>query len=348
MKNKRAVVEDKRKMRLEEVEFPEVKGNPVIKVSYAGICGSDVDFFREGGPWTGVVPGHEYTGVIVDPGESDFKVGDRVLGHTQNVANEPCGQCEACLSGNRDKCDNRVVKICIGAEIERPGAYSEYVTWFPSAMFKIPDGVPSDVAALVEPMAVSLHANIKGGTKAGDKVLVMGGGIIGMACAEWARSFGATEIVMTDVSDEKREVIKGMNVVDHILDAKAKDLPEQFEKLVPGGFDKVYDCVVLENTIDLGITSLKRWGTFIFVGLGNKGKIPINMWEFYIRQLNMVYSKGHTPDEFMTVLSSMQYGKLNAEKYITKKVKLDDIQKTMEEITDGAYPYFKVLIEGEK
>ena len=213
-----------------EIREGELKSNgcAVLQVTHVGVCGTDTSYWHEGERYRGVVIGHEYSGVVVAPGTNRaLKPGDRVAGYTQNVFQEPCGHCEACLAGDWDHCTNRRVFTWKGGELGHPGAYSQYTTWFPHSLVKLPDNVTNEEGAMAEPFAVGLHAIQVSQVKPNDRVLILGGGIIGMSCAEWARTFGASEITVSELNPQKREIIRGYQVADHVVAADAPDLEQQ-------------------------------------------------------------------------------------------------------------------------
>lgn len=343
MKNKWAKIVGDKQFKVEEVDFPAVNGNPIVKVTHCGICGSDVHYWQDSRGNVGTVPGHEYTGIIEDPGLTDFKKGDRVLGYSQNSYNEPCGVCDTCLSGNRDACTNRIIRVGIGNEPERPGAYSEYVTWFPKGFFKLPDNVSNEEAATVEPMAVGLHAVKFAGIQTNDNVLIMGGGIIAQACAEWARACGAGVITMTETNDKKLKTIKDFGIVNHVLNGLDPEIDQQVKSIYPDGIDVFFDCVALNSTVALGLRNIKRIGTGVMVGV-NMHELSIDYFPALLKHVKLFWSKGHVPNDFQAVLQSMASGKLSMKKYITKHIKLDDVQAAFEHI-DTENEDFKVMIE---
>lgn len=345
MLTKRAKLIGKQKFVVEQVPFSKVNGNPIVKVTHVGVCGSDVHYWEEGEctDQGGVVLGHEYTGIIEDPGISVFQKGDRILGYTQNPYAEHCGWCEKCLNGKFEQCTNRIVRIALGCEPEHPGAYSEYLTWYPSAMWKLPDNVDSDEAALVEPAAVALHAVGLSEIRPGAKVLVIGGGIIAQCIAEWARTFGAEKIVMTEMNPTKIQKIREFGVVDVVLKADDPELKEKLIARAPEGYDLFFDVVAAEKPLNLAISLLKRGGIGVLVGLSFH-PVKVDLYQTVVFQKRLQGSKGHTPEDFKAVLRALAAGKINLKKYISRRITLDDVQQTFESIKQSGDD-FKVLIE---
>lgn len=345
MKTKRARLVGKQEFIIEEVPFPKVNGNPIVKVTHVGVCGSDIHYWEEGigTEGEGIVLGHEYAGIIEKSGISGLKEGQRVVGYTQNPEKESCGWCENCQKGDFDHCTNRLVKIALGCEPEHPGAYSEYITWYPGAIYPLPETVSNEEAAMIEPAAVGLHAVGLSGIRPGDKVLILGGGIIAMCVAEWARIYGAGEIVLTELNKEKLEKIRSFGVVDKALDADAPDLKERLENEAPDGFDIFFDCIAVEKPLNMAVRLLKRDGIGILVGV-NFHPVKFDLYETVVFQKRLQGSKSHTPDEFKAVLRAMASGKLDMKKYVSRRVDLEDIQSVFEEIRHNGND-FKVIIE---
>lgn len=339
-----AVITGDKKIEIMEKPIPKVNKVPLVKVTHVGICGSDVHYWEEGSKFKGVVLGHEYTGIIEeDNSDSGLKKGDRVVGYTQNSFNEACGKCDACLKGNFDNCTNRTVKIALGCEIEHPGAYSEYVSWFPQGFFKIPDSVSNEEAALIEPAAVALHAVRLAEVQAGDKVVVFGGGIIGACVAEWVKVFGASNIIIIEKSKEKVAALEELKIASTVLCSDEENIKEKLMQLSNGGFDLFFDCVGISSTINLGLQTLKRGKTGIGVGV-NFDLVPVSYYDIVVRQLRLQGSKGHVPEEFKMVLRALENKTINLEKYISKRIAFEDIQEAMESIKNDPRN-FKVLID---
>ena len=330
---KQAVWTGDRQVEIRQVPMPQVNGSPIIRVTDVGICGSDVHFWEEGSQHLGVHAGHEYSGVIYDPGTSGLKKGDRVVGYTQNPKNESCGRCPHCLRGDFAHCENRIVKIGIGSEPEHPGAFAEYVSWFPSGVFLLPDSVSNEEAALIEPAAVALHAMSLSEMKPGANILILGGGIIGQCVAEWARMYGAGTIVLTETNPKKISFIRNAGIVDHVLNGLDPDVETQINALLPGGMDLFFDCVALESPFNMAIRNLKRGGTGVLVGV-SMHPVSFDYYSTVVYQKRLQGSKGHVPADFQAVLAALTHGTIHLEKYITRRIRLDDLQQGFERIRE--------------
>ena len=156
---------------------------PIVKVEYCGICGSDVHSWEIADRTKGLVMGHEYSGIVVDPGDSTtLKVGDRVTCSPIT----PCGECEWCKMGRDDLCPQDYYSPGTFFK-EVPGAMADYMQLGKSAYVKkLPDNMTLRAAALIEPANIGLRACQSVNVEKGDKVLVAGGGIIGVMAAQFA------------------------------------------------------------------------------------------------------------------------------------------------------------------
>ena len=199
-KMKAAVMTGPLKMEWEERDIPiPGPGELLIKLEYVGVCGSDLHFYSDGrlanwvpdGP---LVLGHEPGGVVVEvgPGVEGFTVGDRVA----LEPGVPCGHCEDCLKGHYNLCQHVKFMAIPG---ERDGVFSEYCTHAASMTFHLPDNVSTMEGALMEPLAVGMHACELSNAKIGQSAVVLGCGCIGLVTIMSLRARGITEIYAADI-----------------------------------------------------------------------------------------------------------------------------------------------------
>jgi threonine dehydrogenase-like Zn-dependent dehydrogenase len=177
---KAALYKDIKKVETGEIKKPEIKDKEaLIKVKYAGICGTDIHIYKGLHPraTAPLVMSHEFSGIVEEIGtkRKDIKMGDRV------VINPliSCGNCFPCREGHPHICPNLNL---VG--IDQNGGFAEYTKVNSDKLFKIPDALPMDLAALMEPVAVAVHAVRKSKLSLGDKVAVIGGGPIGQLISQ--------------------------------------------------------------------------------------------------------------------------------------------------------------------
>ena len=200
---KAAVLTGARSITVKEGPAPEVGAGQIgIDVSACGVCGSDIHMWKAGKGWgKGETPdftmGHEFCGVVTDPGESKFQKGDRVV----FWANLYCGECDMCRAGQEHLCravdgTNYIGFVC-------NGAYAEKFAGPAKNAYLLPDSVSDVAAGPIDPLMVAYHAVRKSGIKLGDKVLVAGTGIIGLMIGELAKKAGASYVALEKRSDRK-------------------------------------------------------------------------------------------------------------------------------------------------
>ena len=213
---KAALLENVKKFKIGEIEEPKPDNNKVIiDIIKTGICGSDLHNWNAGNP-KGLVMGHEFTGKVVNPGSrQDLKIGDRVTA----LPISPCGHCEACETGNPQYCKETWTHA-IGLSLDNPGGLTRQIAVRPDMVIKLPDNVSDEEGAMVEPTAVGLHAIHLADIKVGDKVLVVGGGIIGLVSAMFAKLEGAEYVAVSETNPARGQKSVKLGVADEWFDAK--------------------------------------------------------------------------------------------------------------------------------
>ena len=178
------------------------------------------------------------------------------------------------------------------------------------------------------------------------KVLILGGGIIGMSCAEWARTFGASEITVSELNPQKREIIRGYQVADHVVAADAPDLEQQLLDISGGGYDLLIDCVGVPSAFNTGLRALKPefYMRATAVGLPH-AQFPLDYERLVLKQVLLRGSKGHNFDEFKTVINAMASGRISVKKYISRRIKLEEVQAGFEAMKAARGLDTKVIIE---
>lgn len=340
---KAVAIKDVKKLEVVEVEEPKADlENVLIAVKKSGICGSDIHNWDSGAP-TDLVMGHEFSGVVIDPGSrEDLEEGDRVTA----LPISPCGKCHACLKGNPQFCEH-TWDNAVGLAVTNPGGYAPMLKVRPDMVIKLPNVVSFDEGAMVEPIAVSLHAIHLADIKVGDKVLVVGGGIIGLACAMFAKEEGASIVVLSETNDLRGKKGLSLNVCDKYLNPTNPKYQEEINKIVPEGFDVVIDAVGNSPAVSSALMAAKTGGTVVLVGVSSK-PIEIPTVLAVLHELNVKGAIAYTKEEFETVIDLIAYNKIDAKKFIDDIVPLQRVQESFERLTSGKDEAIKILIDPNK
>lgn len=325
---------------IKEIEEPVSKdGKVIVDILKTGICGSDIHYWDKGEP-VGLVMGHEFCGVVVDPGDRiDLKVGDRVTA----LPISPCGKCEACLKGDVQYC-SETWNQAVGLSLENPGGLTKRIAIRADMVLKIPDNMSDEEAAMVEPLAVGLHAAHLGRIAVGDDVLVVGGGIIGLASAMFAKLEGASNVVLTETNPKRGEKAVKLGVADKWYNAlEEKTVPELIAS-TNGGFDVVIECVGNSAAVNSAITMVKPGGIVVLVGVATDA-IPTYTVMAVMKELILQGAIAYTYNEFKSCIKLIADKKIDVKKFIDDIVPLEMVQKSYERLTSGDDAAVKILVD---
>lgn len=328
---------------IKEVNEPVADGqNVIIDVKKTGICGSDIHYWDAGEP-QGLIMGHEYCGVVTNPGaRMDLKVGDRVTA----LPISPCGSCQACLSGNPQYCPNTWT-YATGLAVTNPGGLAPKMAIRPDMVLKVPDNVTDDEVAMVEPTAVGLHAIHLADIKIGDKVLVIGGGIIGLVTAMLAKLEGASYVALSETNKARGEKAVRLGVADQWFDAKDTKMVEKLVTMTNGGFDIVLDCCGNSPAVGTALMTVRPGGKTILVGI-SLGTVTIPAVVAVMKELTIQGAIAYTKEEFQTCIDLMASKKIDMTKFVDDIVGLADVQKAYERLTSGTDDAVKILVDPNK
>lgn len=318
---KAAVYHGSGDLRVEEVPVRKLKDNEVkIQVKYCGICGTDIHIFHGDGGCCDVtpplVPGHEFSGVVaeVGAGVKAVKVGDRVTGDP----NDMCGECYFCKNGMQHFCKNN---IGIGTTVD--GGFAEYVIMREKQAYKVSDDLSFIEAAMAEPISCCLHGIDLCNIKAGDTVLVMGGGPIGMIMMQLAKNAGASKVIMSEPVEEKREQalkLGATKTIDPLHEDVEAVLAEYCENV-----NVVIECVGNVHTQADAVRFAGRGATIMYFGLAApEESFPIRPDDIFKKELHIT-SSYINPYSFERAIQILESGTVELESLITNVVPLDDI-----------------------
>jgi (R,R)-butanediol dehydrogenase/meso-butanediol dehydrogenase/diacetyl reductase/L-iditol 2-dehydrogenase len=306
-----------------------------IKVAYCAICGSDPHLVE--GIFSKNVPfglGHELSGVIVELGpkatKKGLKVGDRVAGNFLKF----CGTCYYCANGQEQFCEN-------SKEYSRPGM-SEYIVWHEAQVYKLPDNIGLKEGCLLEPVSIAVRLMDKVNLKFGQRVLIVGGGPIGLLACQSIAMSGASNLTLAEPIADRRDLALKFGA-DHVIDPIATNIKEAAMELTDGrGFDVVIDCSGSPKAVyDLPFVTA-RGGSLIYAAMyPNDFEMPLNIYKCcYFNELNItgMYVAPYAYPRALQMLPKMQL-----EDFTSKVFFIDDAVEAFKAQITGKYP--KILIQ---
>lgn len=311
-------------MQIETVPDPAPKPRQlVLRVGYCGICGTDLHSTREGPAVLpcGSILGHEFAGEVVAVGRelsADWQGGERVCA----LPFLGCGRCAACITGRPFECPE---VLLTGLQV--PGGFAEYVTTGERETVRIPDALDLQHAALVEPMAVGLHAVRIAGLQAGQRVLITGAGPIGLAVLLWARALGARNVVISEFSPERRALAARLGA-DAVIDP-AQALGAQFADAAGAPPDMIFECVGAPGLLAQCVDAAPRRSRIVAVGVCEQ---PDTFMPFpaLLKELEIRFAIAYTRDDFETTIAMLATGRLDAGALVTHVVSLSELPAAFE------------------
>ena len=304
-----AVLHGARKIQVESVPPPEIKpGMVLLRVRRAGICGSDLHYFEHGYcaafvPTRPFILGHEFTAEVTAVGEGvdSPKPGARV---TANPARS-CGFCQACKSGRPNLCRKIIMLGSASTKPPTDGAFAEFVTVRADQCHVLPPELDDGIGAMMEPLAVALHAVKRAGSVSGKHVLVMGGGPIGLLTAMTARAFGAVPVALSDIVPARRKLALDFGA-DAALDPAAKNLAEEVAALTGDGFDVILEASGARSALRQAFDLVRPGGTIVQIGTLGAEDVPLPANLVMNREINFIGSMryGNVFDEAIRLAAS--------------------------------------------
>jgi L-iditol 2-dehydrogenase len=328
------------KVILEDVEIPNFNDKQVlIKVKRIGICGSDIHAYYGKHPYISypIVQGHEFSGEIARLGDKvqGLAEGDRVTVMPQLV----CGECYPCRHGNYHICDDLKVIGC-----QADGAAREYIPVDHQLVVTLPSGMNFDYGAMVEPVAVGVHAVKRLGDVRGMNLLILGAGPIGNLTAQSAKGLGAKSVLVTDISDSRLEIAKICRIV-HTLNVAFENLEDKVDEYFgPDGADAILECVGVEETIAIAI-HLARKGTDIVVVGVFREKAALDVGLVQDKELRMIGTLMYQAEDYRIAINLIQSKIVNLDPLISQHFAFEDYPKAFEYIEQHQDKTMKVLID---
>ena len=331
---------------MEAREAPMPKPGPddvLIKIQSVGVCGSDLHYYSKGSIGDFIVKfpfvlGHEAAGVITEVGENvtTLKPGDRVC----MEPGVPCMKCEECLTGNYNLCKD----VRFWATPPYDGVLSEYVTHPAAFTFRIPDHMSFTEGALVEPLAIGLHACNTGGVKLGHTVAIVGAGCIGLVTLLAAKAYGATRIIVGDVLEKRLNKALELGAAA-VVNTKEEDFAQKVLELTGGrGADVCIDCAGFSPTVDACLSAAKPAGTVVIVGMGADRVDGFNTSIMSTKEL-VVKSIFRYRNLYPTAINAIAGGLINVGAIVSHRFTFDDTINAFSTCTKDIRNVVKGVIE---
>ena len=341
-----AVLAGPERIEVKQVSVPDVgPGMIEIAVKACGVCGSDVHMWKAGHGWGPMaqakdfIMGHEFCGVVTHPCDGPFEVGERVT----FWANLYCGECDMCRAGQEQLCrevngQNYMGFVCDGAYAER------FVGPWRNA-YRLPDTVSDVAAGLIDPLMVAYHAVRRSGIRLHERVLVVGGGIIGQLTAELAKKAGASFVALSKVSEIKTQRARELGVFDAYFDGNAPDRAKQFHEATDGGFDIAIEAVGSGHALATCLDAVRPGGKIVMIGNSIAPEIPFAMNRAVLQEISLIGSVSCTRVEFEETIDLIAKGMIDPTRYVTEVLPLEGLQHAFERQTDPNDPALKFVVK---
>ena len=307
-------------------------GEVVLRIEAVGICGSDMHAWHGHDPRRkpGLVLGHEFVGAIAESAAPGFDTGMRFTGNPLIT----CGTCEYCVQGRNNLCANRTM---VG--MTRPGAFAEFMSIPAASLIAMPQDLPARDAALTEPAATAWHAiNLTMRALARPmhecRVLVIGGGAIGMLSALLLRHLGALDVTLAELNVLRREAV-ARHAGCTVVDPRATPLPE-------AAFDVVIDAVGAKATRTQSFTAIKPGGVVMHVGLQDWAS-EIDMRKLTLSEITLLGTYTYTTADLRATVAALAKGAFGDLSWVEERALADGPQAFLD-LDQGRCASAKVIL----
>ena len=333
--------------KLEDAPLPDLKsGEVLVKVMAAGICGSDIPrVYQTGAHVHPIVIGHEFSGKVVKVATGvDDKWLDKPVGIFPLI---PCRECGPCQNKQYEMCRNYSY---LGSRTD--GGFAEYVAVPKECLIELPQSVSFEAAAMLEPMAVAVHAmrRIEPGKK--DNVVVCGLGTIGLFLTLFLKENGVENLFVIGNKEFQKERILAMGISrEHYCDMRTQDVSEWIKQRTGGrGADVFFECVGKKETFSQAVDLAAPAGKVMLVGNPHSDMEleKAVYWKILCNQLTVKGTwnssfTGDADDDWHYVLDVLTRGRIAPEQLITHKFSLDDLEHGFHIMRDKSEDYIKIM-----
>lgn len=333
-------------IRVESYLSPELAPGMVkLRIRRVGICGSDLHYFEQGHCGTSIptspfILGHEFSAEVAAIGEgvSNLRVGQRV---TANPA-RACGFCDFCKAGRGNLCLKTIMLGSAGSKPHINGAMAEFVTVRADQCHALPDEISDEMGAMLEPLAVALHAIKRAGGVSGKRVLVLGAGTIGRLVAGAAKAHGAAPMAITEIVPERRRKAEQSGVA-YVFNPEDKSFLEDAIAYSGFGFDAIFEASASPKALRQAFDVVRPGGTIVQIGTLPTEDIPLPALRIMRKEINYVGSQryGDVFDEAIRLVAS---GRINLRPLMSDEFGADDAATAFKVASDRAHS-LKVMLQ---
>ena len=330
---------------IEILEFPEPEpgeGQAVVEIGLCGICGTDLEPWITGNPYSPSICGHEWMGTVsgLGAGVSNVKEGDRV-----GIGAAPaCGQCAPCRAGHASHCQLTLLSVLGMGPFATPhGGFAPRIGLDARRVYAVREGISDTAAAMLEPATVAVHGVRRTALHMGDTCVVLGAGPIGLLTlqAAFANGAGAAAVVEPHPTRRNQAATLGATVViDPATDDVSAKIQETFGAVGP---DVVFECAGVPSTIQQGAELVRRGGKLSLLGLSaHDATISPGTW--LVNEVTLIASLAYTAEEFDTTMALMQDGRMRTEALHSSTSNLTDLPNAFQRLRDTP-DEIKILVD---
>ncbi len=323
--------------RIEQKPEPRpAEGQVVVEVNVCGVCGTDKHIYEGSYPARfPVVPGHEFSGVVVDvgPGVTRFQKGERVA----IDPNIPCGMCYYCRSGRPHYC---VDNVTIGQHID--GGYAPLSVVPVANVYKLPENLSLLAGAMTEPVACAVHGIDRAQIKPGSTVVVLGAGPMGLILLQLARAAGAGKLIVSEPRENRRKMAVELGA-DIVVDPRSDDLVEIVRRTTEYGAELVIEAAGVAATAQQALDLVQPTGTVLVFGACDpKDEIIIHPYQIYRNEWSIIgaFVLPYTMERSMKLIAS---GKVKVEPLFSHRLPIEGVHQAMDLMGSGEA--IKILID---